>query len=214
MKATKDEEDERILEFHRQRRMFAVVKGVLKIAPAGAEYDHETWSRYEGWGREASFESVLRGFVDATGIYTYRGSDYAMSALATGDLAEHADLLAFLVGNKLETPIWNGMQPGAPGERWKPTRLVCTLGELLTKRETVMIPVRLRPEVLERLRKALGDDEAVTRFVRRAVATGGEEKTLDLLRAECAPHDGVKLAAGQQSSELFECKRCGAQWWD
>jgi len=144
MEATKTNE-EKVREFHRQRRMFAVVKGAMIFAREDDERDHRTWARHDGW--EKDFESATRGFVDPTGIYVYRGSHYGECFGAESDLAEHADLLSFLANDKLDTPIWNGMQPGATGERWKPIKKLCTVGELLAKRETIMIPVRLRPEV-------------------------------------------------------------------
>lgn len=206
------QDGERITAFHRQRRMFAVVKGELRIAREFDERDHATWARHEGWVSE--FQSATRGFVDATGVYVYRGSRHEPSSYAEEDLAEHADLIAFLAGGKLDTPIWNGMKPGEPGDRWKPERILCTVGELLGKRKTVMVPVRIRPEVYERLKKVFLEDDAIARFVRRAVASGAEGKVLALLQKECSPHERAKVAAGEQSSELFECKRCGAKWWD
>lgn len=204
--------DEKIVRFHRQRRMFAVVKGELLVAREFDERDHETWARHDGW--HADYEYVTRGFVDETGVYVYRGSLYEPSLRAEDDLAEHADLIAFLANDQIHLPIWNGMRPGAAGERWKPMQALCTVGELLEKREVVMIPVRIRPEVYERFKKVFVERDAITRFVGRAVAANGEAKTLELLRKECRPHERNKIGSGAQSSELFECKRCGAQWWD
>lgn len=195
--------------------MFAVVKGVLHVAREGDERDHKTWFRHEGW--EKDFSIATRGFFDETGIYAYSGDGYHASAFTAGALEEHADILLGHVRWDRQTPVWNGMKPGEPGKRWEPIERIGTIGDLVVKREEVLTKIRLRPETLERLRSALGDKgdmEAVALFVRRAIGTGAEERVVALLQKECSPHDNVKIGAGQQSAELFECKRCGAQWWD
>lgn len=198
---------EAVIAFHRQRRMFALVNDELHFAPAGDERDHKTWFDHSGWSR--IFDDTVRGFMDPTGIYVYRGQYFFDPTFVDQDLAEHADLF----DAPPETPVWAGMQKGAPGERWKPIRSLGTLGDLLKKRQTTTIELRLRPETVNLLLAAMGPHETA-KLIRRAVGAGADDKVLRLFQSECRPHQSVKVRSGAQSSELFKCARCGATWWD
>ncbi len=200
--------DEKVVAFHKQRRMLAIIEGELHLAPQGDERDHKTWFDHSGWSR--IFDDVVRGFIDPTGIYVYRGEHFFDPLFVDQDLADHADL----IDAPPQTPVWAGMQQGRPGERWRPLRSLGTLGDLLAKRQTTNVGLRLKPETVSLLKASLGSDEAVLRMIRRAVGVGAEDKIIALLQAECHPHDWKKIRSGQQSSELFECTRCAKHYWD
>lgn len=199
---------EAVRAFHRQRRMLALINDELHFAPVGDERDHKTWFDHSGW-REL-FDDAVRGFVDPTGIYVYRGEHFFDPTFVDQDLAEHADLF----DAPPETPVWAGMQRSQPGERWKPIRSLGTLGDMLSKRQAKTVELRLRPETVNLLQAALGNEREVTRLIRRAVGTGADDKVLKLFQSECSPHRSVKIGSGQQSAERFQCTRCGYTWWD
>lgn len=200
--------NENIVAFHKQRRMLAIIDGEFHLAPVNDARDHKTWFSHNGWSKH--IDDAVRGFVDPTGVYVYRGPHFFDPTFAERELAEHADL----IDAPPQTPVWAGMKPGRPGERWQPIRSLGTLGDLLAQRWPVKADLRFRPETMRLLKTALGTEEAMARLIRRAVGHGAEAKVLALLQAECHPHDWKKIRSGQQSSELFECTRCDKQYWD
>jgi len=190
---------------------FAIVNGSLVMCRrVDDDRDHKTWLDHEGLSKH--FDRALCGLIEPEGIYVFSSSEQRWPQLFAADtLAEQADLLEV----PPETQVWNGMRPIAPppATRWEPITKIGTVGELLAKRVVVQVPVRIRPELAEKLRAHLGSDEAVAKLIRRAIGDA-ETATRKLFQDECQTHDWKKIASGQQSSELFECTRCEKQTWD
>lgn len=196
--------------FNRQRRKFAVIEGALILCRADDVRDHETWFRHEGWSER--FSNTTRGFIDSSGIYAYVGIYYYDHHWIENDLVTNADLLSEHAPP--EAVVWSGMRRGEPGKRWDPVRRVGTLAELLERTTVISTPMRFGNSTVELLRKALGDDRAISTLVRRAIGPKIEVEVLKLLQRECHPHQWQKVGNGGDSNELFECQRCGKQMWD
>lgn len=107
--------------WHKTRTMIVWREGGLQMAPPNDDRSHKQWFADTGW--TDAYEANVRGFIDTTGIYLYKGSDYRW------DL--HVEQVAFLVWQLAKykwspefkaMPIYGGMVPGQPGTRWLPQR--------------------------------------------------------------------------------------------
>lgn len=184
-------------------RRFAVIeKDVIHFVEPDEDRPYVWCFSRLGW----SERSTLLGAITEKGVLTWVGVDHReVSWMVSGDLAPHADLL----GVPPETPVWSGLD-----KDWNPVKQVTTVGALLAERRVIETEVRLRPETLERIEKALGGRAAVQKLIRRAIGTGAEERIVKLFEDECRPHDGEHVRGGPDSNELMRCRRCGAEWWD
>jgi len=71
-------EDESIKEFHKSRTMFAILLNKLYISEQ-TDKSHAAWFKSEGWITESDdslMNVIIRGYVDKSGIYFYRGYDF------------------------------------------------------------------------------------------------------------------------------------------
>ena len=74
-----DENKKREIEFHRNRRMFAIVEGKLFIAPENISLSHGEWIRSENLLDDSSnINDLVRGFIDSEGVYFYKGEDFSI----------------------------------------------------------------------------------------------------------------------------------------
>jgi hypothetical protein len=115
-------------EFHRQRRMFAIVDGKLEIAEPGDHRDHQSWFRDMCWtdprlntGHDKFMEDTVRGFVDDRGLFAYRqakGNPFSHFGVAHKLYPFMAELKTRLnLPDKID--IWFGVKPATDGDaRW------------------------------------------------------------------------------------------------
>lgn len=71
-------EDEKIKIFHKSRIMFAIHNEELYICEKTSD-SHADWFKKTGWINEEHDELmhvIIRGYVDTSGIYFYRGYDF------------------------------------------------------------------------------------------------------------------------------------------
>lgn len=116
-------------EFHR-RRMFVVTDPPEKLigvsvrwADPNDERSHAEWFESKGWDWA---KECVRGFVDETGVYFYRGPECEADDL-TIRTAVHSVPELKRHGVATGTPIYAGMHPGKIGERWEPRMLITVL---------------------------------------------------------------------------------------
>lgn len=68
-----------IEDFHRSRRMFAVINGQLYIAEPNTIESHKEWFIRKKWivdENDPTFNIIPRGYVDSKNIYAYFGEDF------------------------------------------------------------------------------------------------------------------------------------------
>ena len=102
-------------EFHNQRKAFAIFDDKLNWCPYGLS--HYEWLVDSGLFQESVFNTLVRGYVDETGIYFYQG-DFKTNAYVE-DVAK--SWYTSIDSNK---PVYCGVYKGDIGERWKPIKQI------------------------------------------------------------------------------------------
>jgi hypothetical protein len=109
--------------FHRARLMFAVFPphGVL-FGPAGDARGHKEWleSVFSGHGElrgRFTFADTLRGYLDGTGIYFYRG-DFDATDADREVFLRYLPHVVILTDCDVRLHVFQGVVPGEPGTRW------------------------------------------------------------------------------------------------
>lgn len=118
-------------DLHKQRRMFVVHadNNTVTFAEPSSPQSHVDW--FASWVVEddepvPSIEHNVRGYLDATGIYFYKGDDYRGGP----DVVETVALVINTVRHFIEaerpnfnyssSPVFAGVRVGVPGDRWEP----------------------------------------------------------------------------------------------
>lgn len=112
-------------DWHRTRRMLVLIDGFWFVAPPDDERGHREW--FADSHVEHAYETCVRGFIDETGVYLYKGSDYRLDDDVRG-ACEH-DVAGLWIIAKYDRyglslllrsgmPVYGGMVPGKLGERW------------------------------------------------------------------------------------------------
>lgn len=108
-----------VAQFHVTRRMFAVIGSALKIAPERDTSSHLDWFCREGWVRnfgDPVFEATVRGYVNTTGVYVYRGVDFSSVGVEMPLSIVWEDLISTLsIPSDLD--VFFGLVPGRPRSR-------------------------------------------------------------------------------------------------
>lgn len=93
-------------------------------AEPGDVRSHSQWFKERGWDWA---EECVRGFVDDTGIYFYRGPNYDNDSSTIQAARELISEIRRTVALSAGTPVFAGMYPGEIGTRWEPRMLVTVL---------------------------------------------------------------------------------------
>ncbi len=120
-------------DFHRSRRMFAVVADVLYIAPPERSGSHESWLLQEDLidsPRDGRINGIVRGFVDESGVYFYSGEDFSAPGWAERLFFSHAGEIQDKLSLPDDLPCYGGMIPQPRAERWPPRKAYGMLGEV------------------------------------------------------------------------------------
>lgn len=119
-----------VREFHMSRIMFAIKDDMLYVHTDKTEMSHFEWFISLGWinaeNEKDIINSVLRGYVDASGVYFYRGSDFNATE---EDAKLFIRFLIFLddkVGIDSNLPVYAGVIKSNIGEKFKPKRFIGT----------------------------------------------------------------------------------------
>jgi hypothetical protein len=108
-------------EFNRRRRMWVVVGGDLRFAPADTPMFHREWFAADGIMQrddDATYEKLVRGFVDHRGIFAYRGRDFSGMGCIAQLTRPVLERMKEELGLDPETEIWIGLRH-CPNEVWK-----------------------------------------------------------------------------------------------
>lgn len=114
-------------EFHRQRRMFAIVNCVYVIAPAHDSRSHADWL----YDVHQVTKPQLRGYVDETGLYFYSTADCQAIPGDWAQLRGYMPRLGQLLCLRPDTPVYEGVVVGQPGTRWPGRKCLGPLEPLL-----------------------------------------------------------------------------------
>lgn len=121
-----DGDSDEVRSFHRQRIMFAIIDGVLQIAPKESPDSHAEWFEKLGWS-STDFDNLMarvtRGYVDSSGIYAYTGFDFRVEDFVEEDLRNHLGELSMRLNLASDTEIYLGLSP--PNETnpsWEPIK--------------------------------------------------------------------------------------------
>lgn len=116
-----DQKDQK--NFHRDRR-FAIVNGILHIAPENLIGTHKDWFRAEGWleSDPELIEHIVRGIVDQGGIHFYTGRDFRCPDDPEGKALPFVAEIAQRLGLDPQQPVSCGLSAGIPGEKLVPTK--------------------------------------------------------------------------------------------
>ena len=110
-------------EFHRQRRMFYInFDDRLILAPRNIPLSHQEWM-----GKE--WESLVRGYVDSTGIYFYLGKEHRGGRSVKIVARRHLPTIFRVLG--VRDMIHIGVRKGAVGERWEPLETFQTYSDFV-----------------------------------------------------------------------------------
>lgn len=117
------------LEFHRQRRMFYIIGDLMMTGVEGDERGHREWMKDEG--DEDSFDEAIRGYVDSTGVYAYKGRDFSLSPAALSDFEAQFPALVEKMNLDADLPVYAGVVPGRIGTRWEGRKKLGLVKELM-----------------------------------------------------------------------------------
>lgn len=123
---------------HNKRIMFAIRDGInyyLKYSDLG----HMEWFHELGWinelNRDYVINSVIRGYMDDTGIYFYRGYDFRIDDYDIEYFVKRLKNIRNALELGDELPVYAGVIPGIIGVRFKPKYYIGTVGDIINKGE-------------------------------------------------------------------------------
>ncbi len=119
-------EDEKIIAFHKSRRMFCIFENKLHIAEPNLPYSHAVWFEKEGFisrNNDDLFENIVRGIVDQKGdIYFYRGFDFKVDKETELGFFSHLKDLVEKLSIQSSAKIFGGMNKKSAGQLWSPQK--------------------------------------------------------------------------------------------
>jgi hypothetical protein len=104
--------------------MFCIRQGELLISPANSLKSHQEWLG-EQW------LSLVRGFVDSTGLYFYKGARFTASQADANELRQHLPELQVRLKLPATHQVYAGMKTGKIGEKWVPRKKLGTIAKFL-----------------------------------------------------------------------------------
>lgn len=120
------------LEFHSQRRMFAVLGGGLVMAKFGIPEGHDRWLRTLGVS-ETEFPTLIRGYIHKDGIVFYRGHDFTTDQELENEVPDLIRKMRLMrTPPDLKLLVCCGVIKGEIGEIWPPLKILGTVEEVLT----------------------------------------------------------------------------------
>lgn len=115
--------------FHRQRRMFIILGDLFNIHVEETDMDHKRWMDSLDLG--SSFDDAIRGFVDSTGIYAYKGPSWDLTREEEAHFKTYLPSIYQATKPELSIEVWAGAIPGIPGYRWPGRRKLGKLSEIM-----------------------------------------------------------------------------------
>jgi len=125
-------EDERVKEFHRNRRMFCIYKGEMFIAEPNLEYTHAVWFEKQGWMTkedDSLIDNIIRGMVDKDGgISFYIGYDMRTIDILGFDLQKYVKELVKELNLKKDAKVFGGWKQ-LEDKTWQPIKEYGQVGD-------------------------------------------------------------------------------------
>lgn len=107
-----DSSADTVKKFHSSRRMFVIKDDRLFLAKPDVSYSHARWFEIEGWitpSDDSFMKNNVRGYVDGTGIYFYKGYDFDVDEDAKTKIVEHLEVLVNSLGIDRSVHLYGGM---------------------------------------------------------------------------------------------------------
>lgn len=114
--------------YHRERIMFAVLNGELKVA-VGDERSHIDWLREDYDIGPVEFETIVRGYVKSGRVVFYKGSEFSCISSET-ELPASLDLVFNYLCEHNHTgqyEVCNGVTVGEIGTVWAVAKIEGTI---------------------------------------------------------------------------------------
>ncbi|MGM5481735.1 MAG: hypothetical protein ACQESE_04995 [Nanobdellota archaeon] len=116
-------EDNSVKSFHSQRQMFAIKNSNLFLAPANVTYSHTDWFIKEGWMSskdDSLMDQIVRGFIDPTGAYFYKGYNFDADPDAEKEMFQHLCELVRKTGIDTSLHLYGGLIKHSTPGRFPP----------------------------------------------------------------------------------------------
>ena len=101
--------------YHNNRTTFVILHGHVHYGPKGLS--HKDWLVGQNVMTEETYNQVVRGYFDETGIYFYQG-DFETNDVVETTAVKYADFIS------KELPVYCGCIKGEVGEKWKPIKQI------------------------------------------------------------------------------------------
>jgi len=129
-------EDEKIVEFHKSRRMFAIYKSKLHIAPPNVSCSHAVWFEKMGWmtyDDDKLMAITTRGFVDKEGdVRFYAGYDFHSDDNSEKEFLRFLPELAKKLKLQDTAVVYSGLiKPKEHIQPWPGKKRLGAIGELI-----------------------------------------------------------------------------------
>ncbi|MFZ2225991.1 MAG: hypothetical protein WA064_00810 [Candidatus Moraniibacteriota bacterium] len=128
--------DSVVKDFHKKRRMFAIVDNDLRIAKKNTIDSHADWFSKEGWIDEKSdleMDKTIRGFVDDEGVYFYAGYDFHTSEEVEAKFRKYLADLAKVLDIDKNINVYAGMIKQEKAGKFPPQKCIGKIGEIIKK---------------------------------------------------------------------------------
>lgn len=122
-------------EYHKTRRIFAIIDNKLRIAREKYPGSHDEWFIEKGWIKDINdsrYEEITRGMIAPDGdIYFYVGKELRLTDKAKKEFLSKLKELAEKFKLSLETEIFGGMIKKEVGVQWPGRELIGVVGDYL-----------------------------------------------------------------------------------
>ena len=125
-----------VQKFHSGRRMFAIKDNQLFLATPNVSYSHARWFELEGWiknSNDSIMEEIVRGYVDNSGIYFYKGYNFDVDNQSEKTMITHLEHLVKYTAVDVSIHLYGGMiKQDTPG-KWPPRKDCGVISDFLKK---------------------------------------------------------------------------------
>ncbi|MEK9196314.1 MAG: hypothetical protein AAB914_03015 [Patescibacteria group bacterium] len=124
-------EDDKIKQYHKSRRMFAINNGQVYAADMDVDYSHAEWFKKLGWIDETNdnlIDEVTRGSLEPAGLWFYKGYNFVIDGETEKDMMLHLNEIV----TKLQVPHELHLLGGKTFDKQGYACPICDYGEIGT----------------------------------------------------------------------------------
>jgi len=129
-------EDKKIKDFHRKRRMFCIKDGKVIVAKPNLPYSHAVWFEKEGWitaEDDLLMDEMTRGVLTPEGdVYFYAGYNFELNKKTEREFFKHLPELEKKLKLKNQAKIYGGLIEDDYTKKWSPKKYYGSVEELLS----------------------------------------------------------------------------------